>query len=575
MIKQFFSPPVFEKAEDNFRARVINIFAWVVIAIVFVSIVSGGFDLKFSTTDLVLLGLAATQGLALYFLRRGNLNISGAIIVILGWIGLSYQAYQSEGVRDVIIVAYIALALFSSVVVGWYSGGIIILASIGVIWGLALLETNGYITPGTSSPTGFARDLSFIFAVITALIYIYTLSMRDAILRANKSEEELRISNKSLQDLNLTLEDRVSSRTKELEEATQKNEKRARQFEAVAQVARAIAMNVELDSLLPQLSSLISQQFEFYHTGIFLLDSDHQFAVLRAANSEGGKRMLKRGHKLQVGQTGIVGFVSAVGTARIVSDVGVDAVYFDNPDLPNTHSEMAIPLRTNDEIIGVLDVQSTESNAFTDEDVEILSTLADQVTIAIQNAENFEKMKELLSEAQKTSSVTIQDVWRTIQDETSVVGYRAAGSTIDQLTRPLSSAPVLKAIEQSETVSVNGKNAAVAIPIRLREEVIGVIDIRTPNEHEWDKDDIDIAEAVADRLSLALETSLLLKSTQRRAELERITTNISAKVGESTQFASILRTAAEELSRALGGSEVLVQLQGFEENNSTDSGEKK
>jgi signal transduction protein with GAF and PtsI domain len=107
----------------------------------------------------------------------------------------------------------------------------------------------------------------------------------------------------------------------------------------------------------------------------------------------------------------------------------------------------------------------------------------------------------------------------------------------------------------------DGKDASLAIPIRLRDQVIGVMDIRAHDEHEWDEDEVDIAEAVADRLSLALETSLLLRSTQRRVELERITADISGKIGATTQFDSILRTAAEELSRVLGGSEVLVQIQ--------------
>jgi transcriptional regulator with GAF, ATPase, and Fis domain len=114
-------------------------------------------------------------------------------------------------------------------------------------------------------------------------------------------------------------------------------------------------------------------------------------------------------------------------------------------------------------------------------------------------------------------------------------------------------------------VTESGENATLSIPIRLRDTVIGVMDIRVPDEHEWDTDEVDVAEAVAERLSLALEASLLLKSTQRQAEIERITADISTKIGATTQFDSILRTAAEELSRVLGGSEVLVQIQSIEE----------
>jgi GAF domain-containing protein len=129
------------------------------------------------------------------------------------------------------------------------------------------------------------------------------------------------------------------------------------------------------------------------------------------------------------------------------------------------------------------------------------------------------------------------------------------------LNKLITSAQIKTAMTNKATVTASGENATLAIPIRLRDQVIGIIDIQVLDEHEWDPDEIDVAEAVAERLSLALEASLLLKSTQRQAEIERITTDISTKIGASTQFDSILRTAAEELSRVLGGSEVLVQIQ--------------
>lgn len=564
MIRKFYSPPHFDKDEDNFRARFINGFAWVAIALLLLALLP---YLRQSATDFtvpILSGLILVMAGSLYILRRGYITASAAAILVLGWLGLGIQAYTADGVRDVIIVAYIALGLLASIIVGWQVGSLVILSSLLVVWALGLLETNGVFTPRPQDPLGYSRDLSFVFIVITALIYFSTTSLRDAVARANKSEESLLNSNRELQQLNQSLEDRVANRTAELELANQRNEKRARQFEAIAQVARATATNESLETMLPRLAATISDHFGFYHAGIFLLDEDRRYAVLRAANSEGGKRMLARGHRLQVGQTGIVGFVSAVGTPRIALDVGDDAVYFDNPDLPNTRSEMALPMRAGNEIIGVLDVQSIVSNAFQDEDVEVLSTLADQVAIAIQNSRTYEKMQELLEQAQKASGTHVEDAWRLLQTGEVSAGLRVSGDRVDRLTAPLASTHVKKAVSAQQTVVADGKDAALAIPIRLRNEVVGVMDIRAHDEHEWDEDEVDIAEAVADRLSLALETSLLLKSTQRRAELERITADIAGKIGTTTQFDSILRTAAEELSRVLGGSEVLVQIQPLE-----------
>lgn len=570
MIRRLLSPPVFDKDEDNFRARFINGFAWIVSAILFLSLIPYVTSPAIDYTAFVLTGLIAIMFISIYLLRKGRIDSSGLLIVVLGWLGLTFQAYSADGVKDVIVIAYIAIALFASIIISWTVGGVVIFASIGAIWLLTALEINKLITPRFQEPTGFARDLTFVFLVITAMIYFSTTSLRNAIRRANKSEDNLRVSNKELQELNRTLEDRVTARTVDLQQANQQNVKRAKQFEAIAQVARATATNENLETLLPRLTILISEQFDFYHAGIFLLDENHENAVLRAANSEGGKRMLERGHKLQIGQTGIVGFVSAMGTPRIALDVGSDAVFFDNPDLPDTRSEMALPLRISSVIIGALDVQSTEANAFHEDDIDILSTLADQVAIAIQNARTFQAMQDLLEQAQRESGAYLQDAWRVLQSGEGNLGYRVTGSEIVTLTNPLTSAQVKKAMENKQTVSESGKNANLAIPIRLRDEVIGVMDIRTPIEHEWDEDEVDIAEAVADRLSLALESSLLLKSTQRQAEIERITADISGKIGATTQFDSILRTAAEELSRVLGGSEVLVQIQSLETAKDTD-----
>jgi len=562
MIRNLFSPPVFENDEDNFRAKFINGFAWVGTILLALALIPYLIRRQPGFTVIVLSALIIVLLFAIYLLRRGDINASGTVVIVLGWLGLGLQAYTADGVKDVVVVAYIALGLLASIVVSWRAGGAVILTSLAAIWTLGLLEANGVIIGRLQDPIQYSRDLSFIFIAISALIYFSTTSLRDAIARANKSEESLLASNQILQDLNRNLETRVTERTSELEIVNRRNERRARQFEAIAQVARTATTNQVLETLLPRLSELIGSQFDFYHVGIFLLDEQREFAELIAANSEEGKRMLARGHKLGIGQSGIVGYVSATGKPRIALDVEADSAFFNNPDLPNTRSEMALPLRVADEVIGVLDVQSVVPKAFEEEDIEVLSTLADQVSIAIQNSRTYETMQDLLTQAQRTSGSFLEDSWRVLQSQDESVGYRLTENKLKSLTIPITSAQIRKAIANRQTVMESGENATLAIPIRLRNEVIGIMNIQVQNAaHDWDPDEVDVAEAVAERLSLALEASLLLKSTQRRAEIERITADISSKLGATTQFDAILRTAAEELSRVLGGSDVLVQVQ--------------
>ncbi len=351
-------------------------------------------------------------------------------------------------------------------------------------------------------------------------------------------------------------------RSTERDRALAQSEKRTQDLQVIGEISKIISSEQRLGTLLPLIAQNISEKLGFYHVGIFLLDEPRTYAVLVASNSAGGRRMVEREHKLGVGQSGIVGYVSATGKTRIALDVGSDAVFFNNPDLPNTRSEMALPLRVAGVIIGVLDVQSIESNAFQEEDIDTLATLADQVAIAIQNARTYESLQSLLTEARRTSSSLLQESWRTLtQEQAAVLGYQASESKLTPLAKPLGSEQVHKALALKSTVQKDGEKATLVVPIRLRDRVIGVLDIQVPDEHNWDQDDVDLAEAVAERLSLSLEASLLLKATQRRAEIERLTAEISTRIGTTSQFDSILQTAAEELSRALGGSEVLVQLQ--------------
>jgi GAF domain-containing protein len=565
MIRRLFSPTQFSTEEETFRARFISGFSWIVIAVLLISLIPNLFGPESAKgvgyTTLVLIGLIVVMLMALYLLRRGQVYASGLIVVILGWLGLGFQAFTADGVRDVIIIAYIAVGLLASIILSWRAGGIVILSSIISIWALAILEANQVFIPRFQNPLDYARDLTFIFITIASLIYFSTNSLRDAIARAKKSEQGLLASNLNLQELNQTLEERVSNRTMELEIASKINERRARQFEAVAQVANVISTIQDLETLLPRITRVISEQFGHYHTGIFLLDNAREYAVLRATNSLGGKKMLSRDHKLLVGQTGIVGYVTATGQPRIALDVGADAVFFDNPDLPNTRSEIALPLRISGRIIGALDVQSEEENAFNMDDIAALSTMADQVSIAIQNTRTLEEAQKSLVEAQSAYSESIFEAWKVMRAQSVGADLQLVNLTLKPLEKPLQDNHIKKAIELGETTISSETVGDLAIPIRMRGQTIGVMSLKNSKGSGWNQDDIDIAEAVTERLSLAIESASLLRTAQHRADIERVTTDISTKISASTHFDTILQTAAQELSKALGGSDVLVQIE--------------
>lgn len=343
------------------------------------------------------------------------------------------------------------------------------------------------------------------------------------------------------------LEERVTERTAELEDAHQQSLRRSAQFEAIAQVTREISESQDLEFLLPRITEVISKQFRYYHVGIFLLNLNKDYAVLRAANSTGGQKMLARGHQLRVGETGLVGYATSRGKARIALDTGTDAVFFDNPDLPETRSEIALPMIVADQVIGALDVQSKEANAFSQQDIDILTILAAQVGIAIQNATIFAETRKALSQAQILTQQTTALGWSQFTRTQKLTGIRRSMS---------------KSILTHEPVKVDSlvEENSINLPISLRGQIIGDIKIKSASQHKWTQDEVDIATAIIERAAIALENARLLNEAQRRATRERIIGEISSSVSTSTDMDDILRNAVQELGRKMGGAEVVLEL---------------
>jgi GAF domain-containing protein len=359
----------------------------------------------------------------------------------------------------------------------------------------------------------------------------------------SKVNEQLRQSEIELKNKQLNLEQYAGERTAELMIANEHNKHRTTQFEAVAHTARTISSIQTLDELLPQVAQTISEQFGFYHVGIFLLDKNKEYALLAAANSEGGKVMLERNHRLLVGGTGIVGFVTKTGQPRIALDVGLDTAYFDNPDLPSTHSEIALPLRIGANIFGALDVQSTETNAFSQEDVNTLSILADQVSIAIQNARSYQQIQEALAQAESASIQMSNQQWKQFQIGESVEGYYFDG--IDT-----------KSLKPSD----KQRPHSLSVPLILRGTRIGTLKLSTANPNRtWTDDEIDMARATAERTSIALENARLLQESQKREAKERTIGEISARISSSSNLENILQIAIQELGNTLPGTDIAIQ----------------
>lgn len=337
----------------------------------------------------------------------------------------------------------------------------------------------------------------------------------------------------------------------ELEAQVEQIERRAVQLQTAGEVAASAVAIRTPEELLTKVVNLISARFGFYHTGVFLLDETQKWAVLHSVSSRGGLRMLERGHRLRVGQQGIVGYVAATGRPRIALDVGEDAVHFMNVDLPDTRSELALPLKVQDAVMGILDVQSVEEAAFDEDDIEILQTLANQVAITLQNARLYQASQEQYETLLRVQGEYSRQAWADMTRTLQGGGYRYDRKALfpaQDFWHPA----MMEAVLTKDLVQDVAQPENVALPLLLRDQVIGVINARKPDGTLWSADEVSLLTTVRERVEVALESARFYRDSQQAAAREQLLREISEGVRSAVDVDSVMRIAAQEIGEALG-----------------------
>jgi GAF domain-containing protein len=504
--------------------------------------------------------------ISLVLLVRGILVPAQILLPSSLFVGITYiiAAPPGYGLHDINLLAYAVVITLASLTLGqrgaFAFAGLIILS----VFGIGIAEMRGIIVSPTSSLTlpvsPFA--ISIVILAITFIQRSLINLLNENTNRAQVSEREVIQRNAELQTLSDGLERTVQQRTFALE-------KRAAQLQAITELSENIAQMQDLNEVLPAATRLISEYFGFYHVGIFLIDGAREYANLQATNSEGGRRMLQRNHRLKVG-SGIVGYTAETGIPRIALDVGEDAVFFDNPDLPDTRSEAALPMKSRGEIVGILDVQSKLAGAFTDEDLQVLTTLASQVAISLENARLLTEARAALAQVQQVYDEFTRAEWSRTIAKVEQSGFRYNAGRIEMLEGTIASSEVIDAVRTGEVVTGSidpsqENHNVIAVPVKVRGETIGVISIEANDPSKaWLESDITMVAAVAERAAFAMENARLFQDARRRAAKEQAISEATVRISSAVNMENILHTTAEELERVLGGSEVLIRFQSKE-----------
>ena len=497
------------------------------------------------TSESPVLGLALVGTVQLFTissyvaLKRGYVEAISFIFVLFLWLLLSTATVLfgdpiNPLLASLILVVFSAGQLISNRAAAAYAILSVIFAII-----LLLLSRNMTLTQYLEmDDVTFISRMSIFFILMSFFSFIANRTTVVAFQQVQEAEKALTQSNQELKEIQVYLEQTVEERSHQLE-------RRNRYLEAAALVANKSVSILNLEELLENIAKEVSEQFGFYHVGIFLIDQKREWAVLRAASSIGGKRMIARNHRLEVGRQGMVGFVTSVGKARIAQDIELDRIHSVTQELPDTRSEMTLPMKARGEIIGALDIQESSPNAFTDEDIAVLQTMTDQIALAVENIRLFDQTKTSLEDVQRIFGEYNEQAWAETLQKNILPSYRYFGGSVSLLSE--------------ETASII-KDGAISIPVKVRGLTIGMIEIsKEDTGNDWNQEEIRLLEALSEQIGIALDSARLFNETQLRATTEHLIGQINSQLWETMDINSILKNAAENLRESLSLPELTIR----------------
>ncbi len=380
-------------------------------------------------------------------------------------------------------------------------------------------------------------------------------------------------------------------------------EHRSEQLVIASEVAREASMGtMHIDEMLTRMVNMVKTRFGFYHSSIFIVDPVGQYAVLRESTGEAGAKLKEAQHKLAVGSSSIVGQATGRVEPVVVNDVTKETNYYPNPLLPETRSELAIPLKIGDKLIGALDVQSKQVDAFTQEDVNILQIMADQLSVAIENAELFSKTQQTLERhrllhqvtASAGQNITITDAIRnavqtvhlampnekvgfiSVDEEGTIQLLSYAGYTateIQELQIRSTESIYRSAIRTRQPVRIDDINAVrtvkplglsarsvLSVPVYFGSKNYGAINVESNNPGTFDESDQEIITTLANNLASIIANIELVEQITRQVERQRQLYDITSKIRKSIDFETIMQTSLAEVCNALNIRKGSIQL---------------
>jgi GAF domain-containing protein len=552
-IIQFFTAPAFEDEEKQRVASLLNVMVNVMLGIALLMTLaftlSNGVDFWSNPFNSGTIGGLLVSMLVMRFLlRSGYIQFASALLSLALWASTTASIYSSAGVKDSTTGAYLLCIIIAGLLLGGRAAIIFTLFSVVAVLGVWYAGASGVKAYPLETANSFDVVAYGGIFIMGGLLLRYAVnSITEALERAHRNERAQLEANRELEKLRGSLEQQVADRTRDLQ-------RRTNYLEASAQISHAASSILDFDQLLRLVVKSIRERFDLYHVGLFLIDETGHWARYRAGTGPVGRLLEEERFRLEVGGHSMTGRCAESAQPCVAQDVSVETERVTHPLLSETRSEAALPLIARGRVIGALNAQSAQPGVFDPDTVAVLQTMADQVAVAIDNAQLFQQAQESLEAERRAYGQISLEAWTQMLRAGLTPGYRY----IDKRVMPIDDEGAARSLGP-DSIKPSDSRDEVSLPIQVRGQVIGVVDLRKEAQGSgWTPEETALLQTLTDQLGVALESARLYQDTQRRAAREQMLSRMTADFARSLDIDTILQTAVRELGQTFPAGEISV-----------------
>jgi GAF domain-containing protein len=493
------------------------------------------------------LGVQPFYFLSYWLGRRGRVTLAAYIPASVVFLAMAASFWQ-VGVGHISTIGMAMVIVTAGILIGAGAATLFVLLGILAYVLSGWAQINGWIPTALLPTSTIAIDAIGLGLGLFVLVIFNWISSR-----------ELKRSLRLERDLTARLQVQSRELEQEVQQRTQSLERKAAQLETTSEIAKLASEMVDPQDLMLQAVELIKSRFGFYQASVFALDETGNWANLVASTGEAGRTLLAQHFRLAVGSASIIGWVTSNRILRVSQDIEKDPFYFRIPILSETQSEVAVPLIVGNRLLGVLDIQSRRTNAFTEDDIQAIRAIGDELAIAIDSARLLRETQQQLDRFQTSYRDLTRQSWRRISRSITGSMIRIGGSP-DASDTDDSFQTLDVATDQLKTV-LSEDEREIAVPVQMRGELIATIGARKTSEGQtWSEDEIRLLEAVSSQVALALESARQYTEEHRRVSELEVVNRVSQAVSQHLRLDSLYRVVHAQINQVLGETDMYFAL---------------